>query len=62
MREKDPDVIAARGLSWKWNSTAKLGAASAARINVFAARVGQPRERRGPSGCYHVHRRSPFWG
>jgi hypothetical protein len=39
------------------------GAASAVRNQrALQARVGQPRERCGPSGCYHDHRRSPLLG
>jgi hypothetical protein len=38
------------------------GAASAVRSTCLQARVGQPRERRGPSSCHHDQRRSPFPG
>ena len=38
------------------------GAASAVRSTCLQARVGQPRERRGPSSCHHDQRRSPFLG
>jgi hypothetical protein len=38
------------------------GVASAVRSTCLQARVGQPRERRGPSSCHHAHRGSPFPG
>jgi hypothetical protein len=31
-------------------------------VGDLRAREGQPRERRGPPGCYHDDRRSPFLG